>query len=597
MLRFLRKFSRAINGQNGFILPLVMSYALVFTVAAAAFADYATGTSRQITAEKNHIRTFYAAEAAATKSAAAVRLFLATNGTLPTTAQLTAIRNAAAKFSNKFNINDTSGNSTLTINDSGVWGNQVLTAGNYAGLNGSTRAITINVTTRNTEGFSNANSVTMQQVLQVQLIPLFQFGAFYQNDLEILPGATMTFTGPVHSNKDIYLGSDGSTLNFDSTMTAYGKIFHGRKDSSTPVTGDVWIENASNVAQNMKNTDGTWLDSNSSNWITESQTRWGGEVKSSVHNTLQLNLPLPTSTNSHTLIERRLSGDSAAVQTQKMDYKANIRIIDGQVMTQSGAAIDLRYCSGGGSIDTKGTSSQTDDRCSGNVLPVNPISTTTFFNNRENKLIQSTDIDISKLNASPSFQSIAGSTTGVIIYHSDHTNQSSASREDALRLVNGSTLYKPMTVISENPLYVKGDYNSVNKKAAGVISDAFNILSNSWNDANSGQALSNRVASNTTVQTAVISGNTETTSGHYNGGFENIHRFLESWSGKTLTYKGSVIVLYNSQIATGAWVYGGNQYDAPSRNWSFDTNMADPSYTIPGFPSVYDLVSQRWSVT
>ncbi len=38
-------------------------------------------------------------------------------------------------------------------------------------------------------------------------IPMFQFAAFYPNDLEILPGAPMTLGGPVHTNGSLFLGS------------------------------------------------------------------------------------------------------------------------------------------------------------------------------------------------------------------------------------------------------------------------------------------------------------------------------------------------------------------------------------------------------
>jgi hypothetical protein len=201
------------------------------------------------------------------------------------------------------------------------------------------------------------------------------------------------------------------------------------------------------------------------------------------------------------------------------------------------------------------------------------------------------------LNASPAYQTYVNAN-GVILYHSDHRNSGSATKQDALRLVNGATLSNGgLTVASENPVYVKGNYNTVAKKPSGVVSDAFNILSTAWNDANSALGMGNRVAANTTVNTAIITGNKETTSGNYNGGFENIHRFLEDWSGgKTLTYKGSVVALYNSQIATGNWNTA-NVYKPPTRVWSFDTDFDDPNYSIPGFPSVYDIVKSDWSLT
>src|SRR5690606_1479116 len=126
---------------------------------------------------------------------------------------------------------------------------------------------------------------------------------------------------------------------------------------------------------------------------------------------------------------------------------------------------------------------------------------------------------------------------GIIVYHSDLRNENSSSYQDVLRISDGAEVPINMTIVSQNPLYVRGDFNTVDKKAVGIMSDAFNILSNVWQDSKSDSSnLNDRKASDTEVNAAVITGNTETTWGDYNGGFENIHRFSETWSGKTLTY-------------------------------------------------------------
>jgi hypothetical protein len=52
-------------------------------------------------------------------------------------------------------------------------------------------------------------NVAAQSMLQMQFtdrfIPIFQFAAFYDGDLEVFPGAPMTVDGPVHSNRSIFL--------------------------------------------------------------------------------------------------------------------------------------------------------------------------------------------------------------------------------------------------------------------------------------------------------------------------------------------------------------------------------------------------------
>ncbi len=78
----------------------------------------------------------------------------------------------------------------------------------------------------------------------VGYIPLFQFVAFYANDLEIAPGATMTLNGRVHTNANLYLGGANGPLNIADLpavapnpavgiqVTAGGDIYRGRKRAS-----------------------------------------------------------------------------------------------------------------------------------------------------------------------------------------------------------------------------------------------------------------------------------------------------------------------------------------------------------------------------
>jgi hypothetical protein len=49
-----------------------------------------------------------------------------------------------------------------------------------------------------------------RDAVQRRLRAALQFLAFYQNDLEILPGATMNLHGPVHTNGNLYLNSDAT---------------------------------------------------------------------------------------------------------------------------------------------------------------------------------------------------------------------------------------------------------------------------------------------------------------------------------------------------------------------------------------------------
>ena len=210
-----------------------------------------------------------------------------------------------------------------------------------------------------------------------------------------------------------------------------------------------------------------------------------------------------------------------------------------------------------------------------------------------------------------------------IIYVSDTSG--SATNKRGIRIVNGSKVPKGgMTIVSDNPVYVQGDFNSgrvagsaepasnlgnpedpdasgYTRQPASIMADAITLLSNSWNDGNSSKGLNERIASNTTVNAALVAGNVPTKDGVYSGGGENFVRFLEDWTGKTFTYYGAMMNMYASKQAIGAWSDSpySNVYAAPNLKWFFDKTLSVDSQgnpvSVPGYVStVAYLQQQRW---
>ena len=130
------------------------------------------------------------------------------------------------------------------------------------------------------------------------------------------------------------------------------------------------------------------------------------------------------------------------------------------------------------------------------------------------------------------------------------------------------------------------------------MADCVTLISNSWIDANSTNALAARIASNTTVNAAIVAGNVPSKNGNYSGGGENFVRFMEDWTGKTFTYYGSMLNLFTSSQGVGAWG-SANTYLPPTQNWYFDSTLSidangDP-VSVPGYVStVAYLQQQRW---
>jgi hypothetical protein len=117
----------------------------------------------------------------------------------------------------------------------------------FAGLNAIQYRYTVNSSATNVR---NETEAGVGAEFLVGYIPLLQFVAFYKNDLEIAPGPQMNLQGRVHTNANLYLNADAGPLNIQDNpavgvltvqVTAGGKIYRGRKRSSTECTGNVWV--------------------------------------------------------------------------------------------------------------------------------------------------------------------------------------------------------------------------------------------------------------------------------------------------------------------------------------------------------------------
>jgi hypothetical protein len=549
--------ARTRRHNNGIALAVVLVIVFVAALGAAAFLGV-TGSDLHLTHREVELtRAFYVAQAGIEKAVAELKV-LYSKGRGHTAAELAAI---SPPDYDGFTFDE------FSVVIEGVPEDKTLEHGTYKGLRG--RVQTIKITARVSSEHSG-EVAQLSELVEAQFIPIFQFAIFYYaDDLEILPGPAMTVNGPVHCNSDVYMGTNTS-LTFESMLTCAGSIYHRRKDGSAVSPGPVEVKDGDGVYRDMRNLDGSWLDCDHPNWYEGSQERWDGNVKSAVHHVSPLRMPLSTSEHPRELIERGDALDTPEAKELKYYYKADVRIIDGKAYDSSGWEVDLTY------PDPADPTKRID-----------PISTKTFYNYREGQTVSVTEVDVEKLRAG------GKAPSNGILYVSD--SRAGLGEQDAVRLVNGDELpAQGLTVVTDNPLYIQGDYNTVRKKPASVMCDAINILSNNWNDANSEKSLWERRASDTTMNVAVIAGNTVTTEGQYNGGVENMPRFLETWSGKTLTYRGSLVAMWVSEVATGDWIYGAPYYEAPNRNWGYDVDLNDPANAPPGMPSVYAVEVARW---
>jgi hypothetical protein len=190
----------------------------------------------------------------------------------------------------------------------------------------------------------------------------------------------------------------------------------------------------------------------------------------------------------------------------------------------------------------------------------------------------------------------------------------------ALKLTRGSNLVsvtdlQGLTVASENPVYIQGNWNANGSftgshVATAVLADAVTLLSNQWNDRNSfynpytmanatcGSTVAcKRNASTTWYRVAIIAGKgisfpqPSGTAQDYgtDGGAHNFLRYIETWDGQTLNYRGSIASLYFSRQATGTYKCCTIVYAPPTRGYNFDTEFLTPALLPPRTPMFRDV--------
>jgi hypothetical protein len=470
--------------------------------------------------------------------------------------------------------------------------------------------------------------------MNARITPLFQFAVFYSNDLEINPGANMTINGRVHTNGDMHLTSNGATLTLNTNyVRAVGDIRRNRKDDPNNTAGTVrirqWVADPFRAGEPLSYytlwsksqmasmgiastsgfdsaftqghdaaLDGSYLETGDllpfgpgalDYWGPPTGYSGGGghTVQCSDHDVGEAVVPRIGSIAMH---EESQGGDYV------WDAGAQACVPAPGGPGTGTHAKGFYHDNAGLSIlvEANGTSWKAYDQAglevTASLVAAGAVSFKNIYDARQANgaagTVRLLDIDMQKLQAS-------GKWPANGLLYAAHKGATTGVNAKGVRLSNGATLPNKLTVASENAIYIKGDYNkgsaTVAKKPAAVIGDAINLLSNSWNDTKT-HASGLPSAAATTYNMAMISGNQDTVGSTYNGGLENLPRFHENWTGKACNIRGSLVNTWNSVHATGQWVYGGNRYTAPNRNWTYDTDFNDVSKLPPFTPRAVSAV-------
>jgi len=403
-------------------------------------------------------------------------------------------------------------------------------------------------------------TVTIQQGVELLSICIFDFFLFWNEDLEMYYNQPITFDGRIHSNGNIYLGTMRG-MTFNSSVTAAGHIYHHAKGGGViSPPGSINIMDFWGSYQDMFQGE-YWLDATQPTWEGEAIERWGGMVMDSSHGIQPMWFDVASqSTPQIEVIKRGLPSDTPELRQAKYYYQATVRILNGIAYDSNGVTINM------------GPGTLTFD---------------SFYDHRERRTMYVTQLDIGAMIANGTVPSNG------IIY------MSGSLAGDAVRLINAQTLpANGLSIVTDNPVYVYGDYNTTPVRPASIISDAVTVLSSAFDDERTLHGFVNQQAVETWVNACLMTGNQESVwyggiGGEFNGGMDNVIRFLERWSSTYLHFQGSMIALWRSEQATGMW-RNGSYFSPPIRDYGFNPDLLDPGNLPPSAPIIHVIQAGSW---
>lgn len=441
-------------------------------------------------------------------------------------------------------------------------------------------AVDVNVPALGTGG--GTVTAKVRRVFEKKFDLPWTYAMLFMDDLEFQPTTALAINGPVQTNGSLYIGT--------SNFSAQDRVGFGADYVNGYSPNDTTHNGAATAP-----------------------TFPANEPPSQISPFLPFGWNLASGENYHDLIERPPSGGDPSSDPlngiryyNQADYRILIDASNNVTITDyTGAAI---------------TNGSAYNAITGAITTNQVIQ-----DNREGTYVRIATVDIASLISNLNQLAAWNHTgTGGIIYVSDtsagtsvnttYSGNTVSTSKRGIRLKNGSTLPSGgMTVVAENPVYIQGDYNTggtppsdsgtfasptasgYTRRDAAVIGDAINILSGAWVDTNSDKAISSRVATSTTVNAALVTGEVPSAGGYYSGGGENFVRFLEDWqkNSQTFTYYGSMVELFSSEQGTGHWSASSNVGKVPSQHWYYDTGFLDSSPPGKLQMAAY-LQQQRW---
>jgi len=326
------------------ILILGMLSAIAITVLAVVSKEAQISGS-----DLRRTQAFYAAAAGIEKMTTDFSAVFQTTSR-PTATQLLGIQNAAPPelLAEGYTMNQIIGLDVTTLNSmrltqgitNGSYPRVTIPGGPYNGLSASVAPYVLN----SMATYKDGTQVALTRQMNNYLIPIFQFGMFSNDDIELHPGPPFSFNGRVHANGNIYVNGDMTFL--DKVTTANELIYDVLRNGVARTGSTVSVQVG---ATRVPLTEGSMFGgpnivgatagqrgffpnapdgSINGNWDSNSISLFAGQVQTRSTGGTALLLPMQLTGNStREIIKRRTPSDPQVVRDSRYHSKAQIRIL------------------------------------------------------------------------------------------------------------------------------------------------------------------------------------------------------------------------------------------------------------------------------
>ena len=425
---------------------------------------------------------------------------------------------------------------------------------------------------------------------------VIQFSVFYQDDMEIASGANMTINGPMSTNGSAYIGAQAGV---DITITDEISVLNEFNGSSNPLDGTTRRKPGAAGSSVLHD---PVFDPNPNDADTPDQeTARGAQVKKLTGpENFVGGVNVGKALADHPEAYENFSGNADANEVYRAVIAPPPTDNTGAAITEDPMVASRRMYNRAGIVVT--ISEDADGDPVVNVgTPANPTAYNAaiatqlndiippderrkdVFDKREQRNIKMTSLDVGALStALASNATLSTAYNGVLYIHDKTAGARGPGDGSGIRLKNGTTTPavdnedgqpKGFAVVTNNALYIQGDYNtttiadgaSTRSNPAVLMGDAVTILSDGWNDDHSAGGIDQRRATpadggtDMVLNAGILTGNTPSTSSPptNSGGVQNLVRMMEDWSGYRVTIRGSMGQLFSSK-------YMNSQFRSPS---------------------------------